>query len=176
MIKISKSLSYWLRHAPDAGDITLDANGWTTVESVLAALGSKGLPNTIDALLMTVAGNDKQRFELSDDQSKIRARQGHSVEVDAEWPQAEPPEFLYHGTAEKFLDAIMVEGLKPMARLHVHLSPDIETAAKVGSRRGKPVILRVAAAKLAARSESFYLTSNGVWLTAHVPPDCIEQT
>jgi putative RNA 2'-phosphotransferase len=175
-VKISKSLSYWLRHAPDAGQITLDSNGWTPVAAIRAALGRKGLPNSMEALLETVADNDKQRFELSDDHSQIRARQGHSVGVDAEWPEALPPEFLYHGTVDKFLGAIMAEGLKPMARHHVHLSPDVETAIKVGSRRGKPVILKVAAGRLSASGQVFHLSSNGVWLTAHIPPDAIAGT
>ena len=122
-----------------------------------------------------VAENDKQRFEFSEDMSRIRARQGHSIEVDGGWAPADPPETLYHGTVEKFLDDILMQGLKPMKRHHVHLSADIATASKVGARRGKPVILSVAAQELARQGVEFSLSSNGVWLVAAVPPDFLRR-
>jgi len=168
--QLSKTLSYWLRHKPDAAGLALDPHGWAEVAAVLAALGRKGLSCDIARLHATVASNDKQRFELSPDGARIRARQGHSVAIAHDWPAASPPELLYHGTVERFLPPIRAEGLKPMGRHHVHLSPDIDTAARVGARRGPPVILAVRAAAMAAEGHAFLLTSNHVWLTDHVPP------
>jgi putative RNA 2'-phosphotransferase len=170
--KLSRTLSYWLRHAPEAGGLALDASGWATTDAIRAALTREGLDPAL--LERTVAESDKQRFELSADFSRIRARQGHSVEVDLDWPEAAPPDFLYHGTVERFLPAILAEGLKPMARHHVHLSPDIETASRVGARRGAPVILRVAAGDMARGGAVFRLSSNGVWLVDGVPPAFLE--
>jgi putative RNA 2'-phosphotransferase len=171
--KLSKTLSYWLRHAPEAAGLSLDDAGWTPVEMVRAALAREGLDPA--ALEQVVAESDKQRFELSEDGARIRARQGHSITVDLEWPEATPPEHLYHGTVARFLDAILAEGLKPMARHHVHLSPDAETATRVGARRGVPVILRIAAGEMARGGAIFRLSSNGVWLADTVPPEFIER-
>lgn len=171
--QLSKALSYWLRHAPEAGGLTLDDAGWAPVDAVRAALDRKGFDPAL--LERVVAESDKQRFELSADGASIRARQGHSVAVDLEWPVAEPPEHLYHGTVERFLAAILAEGLKPMARHHVHLSPDMETATKVGARRGEAVILRIAAGAMARSGAVFRLSSNGVWLADAVPPEFIER-
>lgn len=171
--QISKTLSYWLRHAPDAGGLTLDAAGWAPVDAVMSALDREGLDSAL--LERVVADSDKQRFELSDDGKSIRARQGHSVAIDLDWPIAEPPEHLYHGTVERFLDAIMAEGLKPMARHHVHLSPDTKTATVVAARRGEAVILRIAAGAMAQAGATFRLSSNGVWLAERVPPEFIER-
>jgi putative RNA 2'-phosphotransferase len=170
---LSKRLSLWLRHKPEAAGLELDEAGWTDVDAVLAALARSGAPGGRGLLDQVIAGNDKQRFELSPDGSRIRARQGHSVPVRLDWPRCEPPEHLYHGTVERFLPAILTEGLKPMKRHHVHLSPDAETARKVGARRGAPVILRVGSAAMAAAGHSFFLTANGVWLTALVAPEYI---
>lgn len=144
--------------------------------SVLAALRTAGLPSDAETLNQVVAGSDKNRFELSGDRARIRARQGHSVEVDLDWPVASPPKLLFHGTVERFLPAIFVEGLKPMKRHHVHLSPDPRTATAVGARRGKAVILRIAAAEMAVEGHVFRLSANGVWLTDHVPPRFIGRT
>ncbi|MET1110164.1 MAG: RNA 2'-phosphotransferase [Allosphingosinicella sp.] len=173
--RISKSLSYWLRHRPEAGGLTLDEAGWAPVASVLAALGSAGLPSDAETLRDIVAGSDKNRFELSDDRARIRARQGHSVKVDLQWPAAIPPEHLFHGTVERFLPTIFAEGLKPMKRHHVHLSPDPGTATAVGARRGEAVILRIEAAAMAADGHVFRISGNGVWLTDHVPPRYLER-
>lgn len=170
---ISKLLSYWLRHAPEAGELTLDGSGWAKVQAVRAALSREDLdPSLLERI---VAGSDKQRFELSADGTRIRARQGHSVAVDLEWPIATPPEHLYHGTVERFLDAILAEGLKPMARHHVHLSQDRETATRVGGRRGVAVVLRVAAGDMARCGSTFRLSSNGVWLVDAVAPNFIQR-
>lgn len=169
---VSKSLSYWLRHRPDKANLQLDAQGWAKVDDILTALAKRRLGD--EAMLHTViTQNDKQRFELSPDGTMIRARQGHSVAVELDWPVTPPPLSLYHGTVAKFLDAIMAEGLRPMARHHVHLSPDVETATRVGSRRGKPIILRIDTAQMQTDGKVFYLTGNAVWLTDAVAPEYI---
>ena len=173
--RISKRLSYWLRHRPGEGGLELDPNGWAPVEDVLAALGSAGLTDRLDELQSVVEGNDMQRFEFSPDGERIRARQGHSIDVDLDWPAAAPPETLYHGTVERFLAAILAEGLRPMKRHHVHLSPDVATARIVGARRGEAVILEIAAGAMAAAGHVFYLTGNGVWLTDAVEPRFIRR-
>ena len=170
--KHSKLLSYWLRHAPEAGNLTLDGAGWADVELVRASLQRAGLDPK--ALEETVASSDKQRFEFSDDGSRIRARQGHSVQVDLGWEERCPPDYLFHGTVERFLEAILAQGLLPLARHHVHLSPDIETASRVGARRGEPVILRVAAGRMSKEGATFKVSSNGVWLVDTVPPEFLE--
>ncbi|MGA0603972.1 RNA 2'-phosphotransferase [Caulobacter sp. KR2-114] len=166
---ISKTLSYWLRHRPEEAGLTLDAQGWAPTDAVMAELARRfGID--FDRLLAVVETNDKQRYEFSADLDRIRARQGHSVEVSLDLPPQPPPAVLYHGTVERFLDAILAEGLKPMRRHHVHLSADVETATRVGARRGKPVILAVDAAAMAAEGAVFHRTDNGVWLTDAVAP------
>jgi putative RNA 2'-phosphotransferase len=166
---ISKTLSYWLRHRPDEGGLTLDANGWTSVDAVLTALMREHGADW-DRLVSVVETNDKQRFEFSPDFEQIRARQGHSVEVDLALAPLTPPDILFHGTVARFLGPIRAEGLKKMTRHHVHLSGDEETARKVGGRRGKPVILTVDAAGMARDGHVFFRSNNGVWLTDTVPP------
>ncbi len=168
--RLSKQLSYWLRHRPDDAGLTLDGEGWAEVRAVLAAFAGADLAVDRAELERVVGENDKQRFEFSPDGLSIRARQGHSVEVEAAWEEREPPAVLYHGTVAKVLDAILAEGLRPMARHHVHLSGDVETARKVGMRRGKPVILEIAARECRAAGHVFHLSANGVWLVDAVPP------
>ena len=162
---ISKTLSYWLRHAPEAGSLVLDPAGWAPVDAVLESL----MDVSFDELAHVVETSDKQRFELSADLEKIRCRQGHSIEIELNLPPTAPPERLYHGTVQRFVEPIFAEGLKKMARHHVHLSPDLETAIKVGARRGQPVILVIDAARMAADGHVFMVSSNGVWLTDSVP-------
>ena len=171
---LSKTLSYWLRHRPDAAGLELDEHGWTDVEAVLAELAGSGTPTSLDRLRTMMSRNDKQRFELSPDAKRIRARQGHSVAVALDWPLVEPPDRFYHGTVGRNLDAILTQGLRPMRRHHVHLSPDAETARRVGARRGPPVILAVKARELHACGKPFFLTANDVWLVEAVPPPFIE--
>lgn len=173
-VRISKSLSYWLRHRPQAGGLILDEAGWAPTEAVLAALAGSGIDCDAGRLADMVRRSDKQRFEYSGDGGAIRARQGHSVDVELGWPPALPPEALYHGTVDRFLPAILQEGLRAMKRHHVHLSPDVETAERVGSRRGSPIVLRIDSAAMARAGRIFYLTANDVWLTEHVPPEYIE--
>ena len=174
-IRLSKTLSLWLRHKPEAAGLTLDAQGWTDVDPVLAAFAQNGIACDWQELLRIVDESDKQRFELSSDTARIRARQGHSVTVELDWPRMSPPALLYHGTIAPVLPAILADGLKPMRRHHVHLSGDVETATRVGARRGAPMILAIRAAALEQDGHAFFLTSNQVWLTGHVPPEFIER-
>lgn len=172
--QISKLLSYWLRHKPEDAGLQLDDAGWTQVDALRDALADRGVdPAKLEAV---VSENDKRRFEFSPDGTHIRARQGHSVSVRLDWPVTSPPDYLYHGTVERFLSSILSEGLKPMARHHVHLSPDIETATRVGSRRGSPTILQVAARELAQSGAEFRLTANDVWLVDSVPAKFLSVT
>ena len=166
--KVSKFLSFVLRHKPDAIDLTLDEDGWASV----AELIEKAQPQftiTPDLIKQVVVTNDKKRFSLSDDEQLIRANQGHSIQVDLKLSPRIPPTILYHGTASRFLNSIMQEGLKSGKRQHVHLSSDVETATAVGKRHGKPVILEVAARAMHQQKFEFFRSDNGVWLTKHVP-------
>jgi len=170
IIDTSKRLSYVLRHRPDSIGVTLDPNGWIDVDALLAALGRHG-PAVDRALLeRVVAGNDKQRFAFSPDGLRIRASQGHSVAVDLALTPQQPPPVLYHGTASRFMKSILAEGLRAGARQHVHLSRDVDTAKRVGTRHGVPVVLTVDAARMARDGAVFYLSDNGVWLTDAVAP------
>lgn len=170
LVTTSKLLSYVLRHRPDSIGLALDANGWADVEDLLARLNAHG--HAVDRALLeqVVADNDKQRFAFSDDNTRIRASQGHSVKVDLALAPAVPPPVLYHGTASRFLKAILAEGLHAAARHHVHLSLDVETAKRVGTRHGFPAVLRVDAARMHADGIVFYCSDNGVWLTDAVLP------
>lgn len=170
LITVSKFLSKHLRHAPQALGLSLRPGGWVLVDDLLAASARLGFPISYDELLECVATNDKRRFSFDDTGDLIRANQGHSVEVDLQLQERQPPEVLFHGTVERFLASIMAEGLKKGTRHHVHLSQDVETARKVGARRGQPVILKVDAGKMHREGCQFFLSANGVWLTAAVPP------
>ena len=169
--RLSKFLSFVLRHKPEAAGLALDAGGWAEIDALLTGATSAGEPMTRAELEAVVATSDKQRYGISTDGRRVRANQGHSIDVDLGLAPVEPPATLYHGTVEKFLDAIRREGLRPMTRQHVHLSPDIETASKVGQRRGKPVILKIDAAAMHAAGHAFYVSANGVWLVDAVPPE-----
>ena len=170
VVATSKFLSLVLRHRPEAIGITLDAAGWVEVDTLLAQCRAHDRDITRDTLHEIIATSPKQRFMLSDDGARIRANQGHSVPVALGYAQAVPPEVLFHGTVAAKLAAIRATGLRKMARHHVHLSPDVATARAVGSRRGHPVILRIAAGRMHADGHVFYLSANGVWLTDEVPP------
>lgn len=173
-VRTSKFLSLVLRHQPEKIGIALDAAGWTDVEALLHALAAHGHPLTRAQLGELVASSDKQRYALSPDGARIRANQGHSVEVELELPAAQPPARLFHGTVAAFVPSIREQGLIKGARHHVHMSADLETATKVGGRRGAPVILAVRAEAMADAGHVFYRSANGVWLTDHVPPAYIE--
>ena len=171
---LSRFLSYVLRHNPDAIGLTLDRQGWAKVDELLERARAAGVPLDRATLRRVVAENDKQRFALSPDGERIRARQGHSIPVDLGLPPAQPPEFLYHGTARPNLPSIRRQGLLRGKRHHVHLSPDEATALQVGRRHGEPVVLRIRAGKMHRDGYRFYLTENRVWLTEHVPPRYID--
>jgi putative RNA 2'-phosphotransferase len=169
-VRVSKFLSRILRHAPEAVGLTLEAGGWVLVTDLLTSATRAGMSITREELAEIVRSSDKQRFAFDDAGTKIRANQGHSVEVDLQLEPADPPAELYHGTAERNLTAILRDGLLKMARHHVHLSPDTATAIKVGSRHGKPVVLVVDTVKMRGDGHSFFVSANGVWLVEHVPP------
>lgn len=176
LVTVSKFLAKHLRHAPEVLGLTLQAGGWVTVDDLLAASERAGFTISYDELIACVETNDKKRFSFDDTGDLIRANQGHSVEVDLQLEEKQPPDVLYHGTVERFLGSIWVEGLKKGKRHHVHLSKDGETARKVGARRGKPVILQVNAGKMYHESFKFFLSVNGVWLTDAVPPAFLTRT
>ena len=164
-VRLSKRLSYVLRHRPQSVGLTLDEAGWVDVDELLAALRL-----TRSELEHVVATNDKRRFAFDETGTRIRASQGHSVGVDLGYAAAAPPADLFHGTVERFLPAILAEGLRPGRRHAVHLSADVASARAVGARRGRPVVLRIDAAALAAAGAHFSCSANGVWLVDAVPP------
>ena len=170
VVRVSKRLSFVLRHQPASVGLTLDAAGWVAVDDLLRALSAHGLPLGRDDLDAVVAGNDKRRFAFDESGTRIRASQGHSVPVDLGYAPAAPPDELFHGTVERFLPAILAEGLRPGRRHAVHLSTDVATARIVGGRRGRAVVLRVDAAQLAADGVHLSVSANGIWLVDAVPP------
>lgn len=169
-IEISKFLSYVLRHAPHSIGLTLDREGWVTLDALIASAGVAGRYLDAAVIHAVVAENDKQRFALSDDGRCIRAVQGHSTPaVDIRYVPVTPPDVLYHGTATRFLASIREEGLRPGRRHHVHLSPDIDTALTVGRRHGKPAVLRINALQMHQQGHVFFRADNGVWLSDPIP-------
>lgn len=170
-VRLSKFLSRHLRHAPAEIGLALEPSGWVSVEALLAAVARHGRPITLGELNDVVATSDKQRFAFDESGTRIRANQGHSVEVDLQLEPAAPPDVLYHGTAADSLPAILRDGLLKMRRHHVHLSRDAETAWRAGGRHGKPVVLAVAAGKMAGNGFRFLVSANGVWLVERVPPE-----
>lgn len=173
--RIGKYLSLVLRHRPRAADVTLDAEGWASIEELIAGAERRGFAFTRAELDEVVETNEKQRFAVSPDGTRIRANQGHSVEVDLGLAPETPPPVLYHGTVERSVASILAEGIKKGRRRHVHLSADVETAGRVGERRGSPVILEIAAQEMQAAGFAFYRSANGVWLTDAVPPQYISR-
>ena len=170
LTKTSKFLSLILRHQPDVIGVELDPEGWISIDELIAKANDHGKRWSPELLREVVAKSDKKRFALSDDGLRIRANQGHSVSgVDLNFEQKIPPAMLYHGTVEAFLESIRATGLDKRARHHVHLSADEMTATKVGSRRGRPVILKVAAGEMHQSGHKFYHSANGVWLVDSVP-------
>jgi putative RNA 2'-phosphotransferase len=170
VVRISKRLSYVLRHRPGSIGIALDDAGWVDVEVLLDALAASGPPVTRAELERVVATNDKSRFAFDSSGTRIRASQGHSVAVELGYSPEDPPAVLFHGTTDSALAAILVEGLRPGRRHAVHLSADAVTARVVGARRGRPVVLEVDAAAMCAGGAVFTCSANGVWLVAAVPP------
>jgi len=172
---LSKFLSYVLRHKPESIGLTLDSEGWADIEELMAKQQANGpVAMLLDDIMTVVADNDKKRFEVKD--GKIRAVQGHSSkQVDREFKAVVPPVKLFHGTATKFVDSILKQGLQPQSRHHVHLSADIETAVKVGQRHGKVVVFEVDSKRMYADGIKFFQAENGVWLTDVVPAKYLSQ-
>ena len=168
--RVSRFLGYVLRHRPDAIGLSLDAEGWAEIDALLR-LAQRELPLTRAMIDDAVARNDKQRYAISDDGLRIRARQGHSFAVDLGLMPQVPPAKLYHGTATRFVDAIRREGLVKRDRQHVHLSPSVDTATVVGARHGRVVVLTIDAAAMHAAGHVFFRSENGVWLVDAVPPN-----
>ena len=176
MKQISKFLSYILRHHPEAIGLTLDVNGWADIDELLAKAGQHGEIIDKHLLYEVVSQNDKKRFTISDDGMRIRAEQGHSTkQVDIDYTEKQPPSVLYHGTASRFLDSILQQGLIPGDRHYVHLSSDVDVATEVGKRYGKVVILEIKAEEMYRQGFQFYLTKNNVWLIKHVPSEFLNQ-
>jgi len=171
--QLSKFLSLVLRHQPEELGILLNEQGWTNVDTLLKAMQAKGFAIDLELLKQVVAENNKKRFALNEDCTKIRANQGHSVEIDLGYSHTPPPEMLYHGTAEQHIASIKKDGIQKRSRHHVHLSVDTETATKVGQRHGKLVLLSIKAGEMQRAGHFFYISDNGVWLTDEVPSNFI---
>jgi putative RNA 2'-phosphotransferase len=170
-LSLSKFLSFVLRHKPDSIGISLDSQGWVAIDDLIIKSQVAGTHFTREELLHAVKTSDKKRFSLSADSAMIRAAQGHSVAVDLGLTPQEPPVFLYHGTATRFVASILDEGLLPKSRQQVHLSADEATAQRVGQRHGQPAILKVDALRMHRQGFAFFLSDNGVWLIDQVPPE-----
>lgn len=170
LAEISKFLSFVLRHQPDAIGIKLDLEGWTDIATLIVAAAKDGKQLDLDLIQTVVNTSDKKRFAISEDSLRIRAVQGHSTEsVDINYAPQVPPEFLYHGTATRFMESICKEGLLAGSRQYVHLSQDEQTAFTVGQRHGKPVVLKIKALLMYEQGFTFFQAENGVWLTLKVP-------
>ncbi|MDJ1181864.1 RNA 2'-phosphotransferase [Roseofilum casamattae] len=170
LVKISKYLSKHLRHQPERLGLSLEPGGWIAVNTLLSACRQHQFPLSFLELEEVVKTNDKQRFSFNETQTKIRANQGHSVAIDLQLVPLKPPDLLYHGTHKKAIKLILNKGLLKQSRHHVHLSKDIATALQVGRRRGRPVVLEIAARTMYNQGYEFYCSDNGVWLVESVPP------
>jgi len=169
-VKISKFMSLLLRHSPETIHLNMDENGWVSIQELIDNANKyKNMHLTLDLVKIVVKTNDKQRFKISDDGKRIRANQGHSINVDLKLECKIPPDILFHGTATRFLDSIMKDGLKPMTRQYVHLSLTEEIALTVGKRHGKPIVLYIDTKKMYEEGYKFYLSENKVWLVEEVP-------
>jgi len=175
--QISKYLSLLLRHQPELGGLTLDNQGWTSVNALIDHLQTKDPSMDRSRLEQIVATNNKKRFAFHPLESDlIRAQQGHSIDIQLEYSPIDPPAVLFHGTAKRFLPSIWSQGLLKGGRHHVHLSADLTTASLVGKRHGKLVILEVDTSAMSSDGFLFYRTPNGVWLTEHVPAEYLKYT
>lgn len=166
----SRYISLILRHKPETIGITLDEHGWASVDELITGV-SRTHPLTMDLLEEIVRTDEKRRYSFNEDKTLIRANQGHSIPVDVELPEMEPPAVLYHGTGRKYVPSIDRQGLLPKSRLYVHLSADEDTAEEVGKRHGNPVIYAVQAGRMSADGYPFYRSVNGVWLTKEAPTE-----
>ena len=172
---LSKYISRVLRHRPEDADIGLDEHGWADVEALIAGVNAAGKRIDRNILEEIVRTDKKQRYSFNENGTLIRANQGHSIPVDVELAKLEPPEYLYHGTAYRFLESIRQQGLLPMSRLYVHLSGDVETARVVGKRHGRPVVLKIHSGDMHRDGFPFYRSQNGVWLAKKVDAKYFEQ-
>jgi putative RNA 2'-phosphotransferase len=173
--RISKFLSFILRHNPQQIGLELDTNGWADVNSLIEKCSLANIPLTLDILKHIVETNSKKRFAFNENETRIRASQGHSIEVELELKSIKPPPVLYHGTAARFVPSILENGLTKQQRQHVHLSLNIETAIDVGRRHGKPVVFEIAAQQMFEDNYQFFLSDNGVWLTGNVLPKYLKE-
>lgn len=171
---ISKYMSLILRHKPDVIGIELDEHGWANVNDLISGIEKDNHGFNFELLEEIVRSDSKQRYSFNDDKTLIRANQGHSIPVDVELKEKEPPEYLYHGTGEKYVKSINQDGLIPKSRLYVHLSKDIKTAENVGKRHGKEVVYRINSGQMYRDGYKFYLSENGIWLTKEVPIKYLE--
>ena len=171
---LSKFISLILRHKPEVIGISLDDHGWANVDELLAGI-RRTRPIDTEMLEEIVRTDEKQRYTFNEDHTRIRANQGHSIQVDVELEEKEPPEYLFHGTGRKYVESIDQTGLIPKSRLYVHLSGDQETAIKVGKRHGEPIVYQVAAGAMARDGHKFWRSANDVWLTKRVPPEYLEK-
>ena len=174
LTNLSRYMSLILRHKPEVIGITLDEHGWANVNDLICGIEKNNPGFNMDILEQIVRTDSKQRYSFNDDKSLIRANQGHSVNVDVELKEKEPPEYLYHGTGEKYVKSINQDGLIPKSRLYVHLSKDIKTAENVGKRHGKEVVYRINSGQMYRDGYKFYLSENGVWLIKEVPVKYLE--
>lgn len=170
LVKVSKYLSYVLRHRPDEIGLNLDSSGWVETKDLIEKSVAHGRPLDLGLLQAAVKADDKQRYSFRDDFRLIRANQGHSVDIDLSLESSAPPDYLYHGTATRFMDSISEQGLLKKERHHVHLSECIETASSVGKRYGALQLLKINAKKMHDEGFPFWRTDNGVWLVDSVPP------
>lgn len=168
--KLSVFISLILRHKPEVINIKLDNYGYANVEELILGINKTGRKIDMDILEEIVKTDNKGRYSFNGDKTKIRANQGHSINVDVELKEETPPKYLYHGTSTRFLSMIEKEGIRPMARLYVHLSEDRETAINVGSRHGEPIILKIDTEKMINDGFRFLISENGVWLTKYISP------
>jgi len=167
--KTSKFLSLVLRHKPETIGIELDDGGWVHIEELIQKSNQFGVSLDFESLKNIVETNDKKRFAISKDFKRIRANQGHSIDVDLGYINQEPPAFLFHGTSEKSVESIKQRGLQKRSRQYVHLSNELETAIKVGQRHGKPFVFKIKSKEMFDNGFKFFISDNGVWLTDQVP-------
>ena len=175
LTNLSRYMSLILRHKPEVIGITLGAHGWANVDDLIHGIEKDNPDFNMDVLEEIVRTDNKQRYSFNDDKTLIRANQGHSINVDVELEEKEPPEYLYHGTGEKYVNSIDQKGLISKSRLYVHLSKDVETAENVGKRHGKEVVYCVSSRQMYRDGYKFYLSENGVWLTKEVPVKYLER-
>ena len=174
LIELSRFLSYVLRHKPEALDLDMSTDGWVAVEELIDKMNKDGKDITFQILKMIVQQDDKKRYSFNEDESRIRANQGHSIKIDLDLKPITPPKYLYHGTAARNIDSIKEHGLLKRERHHVHLSENKDTAKRVGARYGKPIILTILAGDMNNAGHTFYRSDNLVWLTDTVPVEFIE--